>query len=256
MPLSRGLGQGILPTPRLDQHGFRQVGMQHLIPTHHDLPVFTHDLLQALIEIGLQIAVVLHAVSPNEFLDFRIRVPRLVGHFIAANVKVSVGEEARHFPNKLVEELIGPVPRGIHDGIGVRDPARPVRAGHTGKFRITGHPGAAVSGHVEFWNHADPAVARIGHEVADLGLRVVLSLRAQLLQLGKALALDAETLIVGKMPVQDIHLHRRHSVEVPLQYFDGDEMAADVNQQATPGKARLILNGDHRHGKPRRSRVD
>ena len=58
------------------------------------------------------------------------------------------------------------------------------------------------------------------------------------------------------MPVQDIHLHRSHSVEVTLEHFDGDEMAADVNQQATPGKARLVLDGDRRYRKTRGSRLD
>ena len=51
--LLRGLGQGVLPAPRLDHHGFGQVGVQHLIPADHDLPMLTHNLLQALIEVGL-----------------------------------------------------------------------------------------------------------------------------------------------------------------------------------------------------------
>ena len=68
-------------------------------------------------------------------------------------------------------------------------------------------------------------------------------------ELGKFLALDAESLVVGKMPVQDVHLHRGHAVEVALEHVDRNEVAADVDQQCRAREARLIFDGDGGHGK-------
>ena len=59
--------------------------------------------------------------------------------------------------------------------------------------------------------------------------------------LGNYLALDAESLIVGKMPVQHVHFHRGHTVKIALEHVDGNEVAADVDHRAAPGKAWLNL---------------
>ncbi len=64
-------------------------------------------------------------------------------------------------------------------------------------------------------------------------------------QTGKFLALYAETLIVREMPVQDVHLHGGHAIEIALQHVDRNEMAADVDKQAAPRKARLVFDRDH-----------
>jgi hypothetical protein len=61
-----------------------------------------------------------------------------------------------------------------------------------------------VAGDVEFWDHADAAVVRVGDQVADFILRVEHAVGAHAGELGKYFALDAESLVVGEVPVQDV----------------------------------------------------
>src|SRR5437868_4287387 len=58
------------------------------------------------------------------------------------------------------------------------------------------------------------------------------------------------------MPVQHVHLHRFHSIEVAFEDIEGNEMAADVNQQTTPGEPRLIFNRYYGDCKPLRRYFD
>ena len=62
------------------------------------------------------------------------------------------------------------------------------------------------------------------------------------MKFGKFAALRAETLVIGNVPVENVHLHGFHTIQVALEDFDGNEMAARVNQQAAPGETRLILD--------------
>src|SRR5215472_1392170 len=113
-----------------------------------------------------------------------------------------------------------------------------------------------MAGRVELWNNADAAIMRIRDEVADLSLCVVVAFRSHARQFGKHLALDAKSLIVGKVPVQHVHLHGLHAVKSALEYVNRDEVAADIDQQATPRKTRLILDRDGGCGKSARSDRD
>jgi hypothetical protein len=72
----------------------------------------------------------------------------------------------------------------------------------------------------------------------------------------EAAALHAEALVLGEVPVEDVHLHRGHAVEVALQDVDRDEVPAGVDQEAAPAKAGSILDGDDRKSKAARARLD
>src|SRR6266567_797588 len=85
---------------------------------------------------------------------------------------------------------------------------------------------------------------RVGDEIANLGLGVEHAVRSHSSELGKLLALDAEALVIGEMPVQDVHFDGGHAVEIALEHIDGNEVAADIDEQAAPGKAGLIFDGD------------
>src|SRR5690348_1162974 len=84
----------------------------------------------------------------------------------------------------------------------------------------------------------------VSDEVADFRLRVIHAFGAHASQFGELLALDAEALVVRQVPVQNVHLHGSHPVEVALENVERDEVAADVNQQAAPGKTGLVFNSD------------
>src|ERR1700745_2871641 len=110
-----------------------------------------------------------------------------------------------------------------------------------------------MAGRVELCNNADAAIMRIRDEVTDLRLCIVVDFRSHARQFGKHLALDAKPLIVGKVPVQNVHLHRRHAIEIALEHIERNEMPTNIDQQATPGKTRLILDRDGGCGKSTRS---
>src|SRR5260370_30301331 len=93
---------------------------------------------------------------------------------------------------------------------------------------------------IEFREHAYAAIMRVGNEVSNLCLSVIQTVGSHFVQLRKAFALDPKALIIGKVPVQNIHLHRGHSVQVALEDVQWNEMAADIDEQAAPGEARLI----------------
>ena len=102
--------------------------------------------------------------------------------------------------------------------------------------------------HIEFRDHADATLARVRNQVADFVLRVEQAVRTHVLQLGKFLALDAEALVFRKMPVKDVQLHCRHAVEVALENVERDKVAAHVDHQSAPGKARAVFDGNCGHG--------
>src|SRR6267142_6005400 len=96
--------------------------------------------------------------------------------------------------------------------------------------------------HLELSDHADAAVMGVGHELANLSLSVIQPVGPYFLQPGEALALDTETLVVVQVPVQNIHLHRCHSIEVALEHVQRNEVAANVNKQTPPGEPGPIPN--------------
>ncbi len=74
------------------------------------------------------------------------------------------------------------------------------------------------------------------------------------MQLGELLAFDSKSLVVRQMPMQHVHLHGGHAVEVALHHIERDEVTANINQEAAPCKARLVVDTQDRHGKSGRSR--
>ena len=64
------------------------------------------------------------------------------------------------------------------------------------------------------------------------------------MEFGVALALDAEALVVGEVPVEDVQLDRGHGVEIALDHFDRHPVARHIEHQAAPGEARLVFDVD------------
>ena len=97
-----------------------------------------------------------------------------------------------------------------------------------------------MAGDVELRDHADAAGGCVGHHFAHLVLRIVIAVRPGLLQLGIELALGAEALVVGKVPVKYVELHGGHGVEIALDHREGQKMARAIEHQSAPGEARLV----------------
>ncbi len=173
------------------------------------------DRLEAPGEVGLQLPVVLHPVPGLEFPDARARVPLLPVDLVPPDVEIPVGEERGHFSDEGVEVSVDFLPARVHGGIedtpGTLDM---VGARGGGQFRIGRKPGGGVSRHFEFGEHADAPVARVGHDGPDLFLGIVLSFPSDFVQAGEAAGLHSKPLVVGQVPVKDVHLHGGHGVQV------------------------------------------
>ena len=113
-----------------------------------------------------------------------------------------------------------------------------------------------MAGDIELGKHANAAIMRVGEKVADFGLGVVHAVGAYLGELVELLAFDAKPLVVREMPVQDVHLHGGHTIEVAFEHIEGNEVAADVDEQAAPREAGLVLYGDGGGGESGRSDLD
>ena len=124
-----------------------------------------------------------------------------------------------------------------------------IGTGFTRHFGIADEPGGAVPGHIKLGNHANPAIPGIGDQIVHLVLRVIKTVGTHFLQLGKLLAFHPEALVIGQVPVKDVHLHGSHAVKVAPDHIRRDEVAADINHQASPDETRGVMNRDCRHRK-------
>ncbi len=228
--------------------------MEDLVPAHHPLAETGEDGGEPAIEVGLERGVVLEALGPHERLDRSALLPLRPLDLVAADVPVGVGKERRHLGDEVFEEPVGLLPRGIEgrreDAEPALDRERPRRAGVGG---ITREPRGRMARHVELRHHPDPAVAGVGHDLADLLLGIEEPVGALLLEQRETPALHPEALVLGEVPVEDVELDRGHSVELPLDRLGRLPVPADVDQETAPGEAGPV--GDADGGNPPPGRV-
>src|SRR5438045_4220596 len=115
--LGGGFGEGFLAAPGLNDDVFRHSGDEDFVPADYGFAVLGDNFLNSLAEVGLEGFVIFQGVRLLELLNFWAGVPLLAVHFVAADVKVMVGEELGHFGDKLVEKLVGFLVGGVHGGI-------------------------------------------------------------------------------------------------------------------------------------------
>src|SRR5690348_13403250 len=101
----------------MNNHVFRKIRSQNLIPSDGGFLVFLNDFYDPLAEIRLELLVRLQVVGFHETLDFSICVPLLAVDLISTKMKKFVGEQFGYFADKFVEELVSGFLRGIHGGI-------------------------------------------------------------------------------------------------------------------------------------------
>ena len=195
------------------------------------------DLQKAGVEIGLQGVVVGQVALLLEGLDRGIGVPVAALDFVAPDVEIGVGEERGHLAEELVEERVDALVGGIEGRFGDAEPALDgVGAGRAGELGVGDEPARRMPGDVELRHDPDAAVGGIFDDVTDLGLRVIHAVRAELVEAGEDFGLHAEPLVLGEMPMEDVHLQGGHAVQVPLDDLDGMEMTPGIDEQAPPGE--------------------
>src|SRR5260221_4827118 len=162
-------------------------------------------------------------------------------------MEIMIGEEFAHLTDKLVEELVsllvGEIHRGIENAPLALDGVRP---GPARRLRVANKPPWRGARHSELGYGANPAVARIPDQFADFILRVVQPVRTQGVQLRKFFALGAESLILRKVPVEDVHLHRFEAVEIALEDIERNKVAGDVVHPSAPRGKGAGLYGERR----------
>ena len=247
----------LLPTPGLDHDALGQPRIQDLVPPHHDFSVLVHERLHPLVEVSLERIIIFYPVRPHERSDGRVRAPLHSVHFIAADVEVPIGKQMRHLADEFIQKPVGSLLGWVHGGI-KDSPFAFDRIGAfaAGKFRVADKPRCGVPRHVKLGHHADAPIGGVSHELPRFFLGVVEPVGAHFLQLGEFLALDAESLVVGQMPVKYVYFHRGHPVQVALEDLHRNKVAADVDHQPAPGKPRLVLDRDRRHHEAGRNVFD
>ena len=103
-----------------------------------------------------------------------------------------------------------------------------------------------MAGHLEFGYDADTASAGVGDEVFRHPPAYRRGRRSRAGELRIELALDAEALVFGEVPVEDVELNGGHAVEVAFEHVHRLEVPAAVDHQAAPCEPRRIVNRDRR----------
>ena len=223
---------------------------------------------QLLDEPGLQLV---DARQPF-FLDAAQAVgivgPLLRGTFVATDVDVGMGEDAGHVAEDAFEEVDDLVLADIEHVVG--DAARQAHAvllrWVATEFGIGGDGSHHVAREVDFGKDFDVACGSVGHDFAELVLRIVHAaavLRivieggggagigertaahgSYLRQTGIFGDFDAPALVVGEVPVEAIHLVEGHDVEHALDLLHTEEVARHVHHETAMAEERAVLNAD------------
>src|SRR5947208_4633177 len=113
-----------------------------------------------------------------------------------------------------------------------------------------------MSGHVKFRHHPDAAIARVRDQFLDLFLRVVVPAGAHLVQFWELLALNPESLVLAQVEVEDIHLHRFHTVKSTFYDVNRHPVTTRIEQEPAPRESRSVFDVDCRSGKSLRAWFD
>ena len=104
--------------------------------------------------------------------------------------------------------------------------------------------GCGVAGHVYLGDDDEAALGSVSLQFGALLLRVVLAGEARhrggAVELRKDLGLKAEALVVGEVPMEDVHLEARQQVDFLLQFLEADEGAPDIVHEATELEGRIV----------------
>src|ERR1700722_3869015 len=194
---SCGFCQRVLPAPGLNDNIFGGIGLQYFVPSFHDFLVAGDDLLDLGCEKHLQSPTVFNRMRSHELLNARIGLPLLDIALISSRVKVGIGEEGSHLPDKSSEKFVRAFACWIH----CRTMGGILTAGQVG---VAQKPRCRVARHIKLWNHSDTTVASGRDDLPDFVLCVIKTAGALFLQPWKFLTFHVEALIVRETPMEDI----------------------------------------------------
>ena len=103
-----------------------------------------------------------------------------------------------------------------------------------------------MPGNIKLRHYSNAPIASVGNDLAHLVLRIEETIGAERVQFGKLPALDAKALVLCQVPVKNVQLYCRHGIEVPFENLHRLVVPANIDEQASPWKTRLILDLDSR----------
>src|SRR2546430_12279468 len=208
-------------------------------------------------------------------LDARLRRGSLPPFDLRAFVAADVDELRRKELEHLVEDVLEEAQHVVADAQDVIGDA-PVgqhldRLSGVAELGIGRDRGHRVSGHLDLGKDRDPALRGVADHLADvvLGVEAAVGLARELAQCGvlgarrrhRVLApgahlgeprvlldLDAPTLVLGEVPMEDVELVQREEVKMLEHELLRHEVTTDVEVTPAPAEARTIFDLDARDG--------
>ena len=244
-----------------------RVAVQHFVPENQLALLFQRlpgdVLLQFMIKVDLQVAILFRAYLFQTRLAQRVALPLVCGTFVAAEMNVTEGEKRGELVNHVAGKLHGARLRHIdHVGRNALPQPHLVRLlGVAGKkLGISRNGGLRMARNVHLGNNLNETRGGISHNLLDIFVRIKAAVTLPVgLNVAPAehlavapcahfrearifLYLYAPALVFGQMPVEAVHFINRHQVEHALYGFFSIEMAALIEHEAAPGKARGIAD--------------
>ena len=174
-------------------------------------------------------------------------------------------EEIKNLRKHIFNELIDAgIPHAKHILIDAPIMAYLIRATRATKFWIAGKSSQHMTGHVDLWHDGDVSLCGIGHNLTDFSLGVIATIGCLVVkvrvgadnrtttigtdgnELGPLWNLDAPALIVGKVPMESVHVVHSEQVDELLDKGHREKMAGTVEMHTPPGKTRSIRDGNRR----------
>ncbi len=271
--LAGGHDRTELTTPRGDGRVLRQpAALEDLVPAVETPTGGGEVRLELADEPGLQLLDGREPALGHEGLRARARRPAGLLRLVATDADEGGGEQLHHLVEHRAEEVDGRLAH-VEDRL-VDAPARPHRrlvgvlrdVGH-GEFRVGGDDGSRVAGQIDLGDDRDRAGCGVGDDLAEIVLRVeaavrstvarcvprgaVLALRAPTAHLGElreGVDLDAPTLVVGQVEVEDVQLVPCREVDEAEDVGLREEVPGDVEHDAAPAEAGCVLDRRGRDG--------
>ena len=244
--------------PAHDGGALVYVAFQNLVPAYYAFSVLIEESLHAVGEVALQ-RLCCQSVLLSHCLAFRTFCPTLCRRFVASDMDKFGWENVREFFQHVLAESINLlVAEAEHVQIDAPSVSHLVRTARTSELGIGGESSLHVSWHVNLGDDGDVSLACVLHYFASLILSVesavfslvvhhrveshdgARTLRSYARKTRILLYLDSPSLVVGEMPVKDVHVVHSHEVEIFLDEVHGEEVARAVEHHAAITEAWLV----------------